>query len=93
MNGWFKLMPMETAGLDDLERKAEHLHNGEIFVHFELESAGQSFRGVPHHMERMNEIKRENDIDVEPGAKLDRHISSTYVKGSREGRVSFHANA
>ena len=93
VNGWFKLMPMETAGLDDLERKAEHLHNGEIFVHFELESAGQSFRGVPHHMERINEIKRENDIEVEPGAKLDRHISSTYAKGSREGRVSFHANA
>jgi copper chaperone CopZ len=63
VNGWFKLMPKESGGDPDALRTADLTNNGEIFVHFELESAGQSFRGVPDHMDTVSEIMRTFDAD------------------------------
>jgi hypothetical protein len=34
INGWFKLMPEDSAKTPDLISKADVLHNGEVFVQF-----------------------------------------------------------
>lgn len=64
VNGWFKLLPDDHADDPDLASNAAHLCNGEIFVHFELESAGQSFRGVPDHVEIVHENMRSYETDT-----------------------------
>lgn len=64
VNGWFKLLPDDHADDPDLASNAAHLCNGEIFVHFELESAGQSFRGVSDHLEIVHENMRSYETDT-----------------------------
>ena len=65
VNGWFKLMPEDSAKMPDLISKADMLHNGEIFVQFELETAGQCFRGVPDYMDLVYENMRTFDEQSE----------------------------
>jgi hypothetical protein len=64
VNGWFKLIPDDHADDPDLASQASQLCNGEIFVQFELESAGQSFRGVPDHLDIVHENMRSYQTDL-----------------------------
>lgn len=72
VNGWFKLLPEDHMHDAELKGKASHLCNGELFVQFELESVGQSYRGVPDYLDVVHENMRSYDANPE-GARQHHH--------------------